>query len=50
MFNGYKTYVAAGAMFVFALYGLITNKLDQNQAIEMILEAAAIVGLRNAVS
>lgn len=49
MFKGYKTYVASGLMFLFGLYGLVTGNLEQGQAVQVILEALAIAGLRNAI-
>lgn len=48
--NGYKTYVICGLMFAFATIGLLIGKLDAGQAVTLILEAAAIAGLRNGVT
>jgi len=50
MLRGYRTYVSALLLFLFGVYGLVTGSLDQSQAIEVILEAAALAGLRAAVS
>lgn len=37
-------------MFAFATIGLLIGKLDAGQAVTLILEAAAIAGLRNGVT
>lgn len=49
-FNGYKTYFVVAAMVAFAIAGLYLGRLDGNQAIGLIMEAAAIAGLRHAVA
>lgn len=47
--DGYKTYIAAGGLFLFALVGLLTSKLDSAQAIQILLNALGLFGLRNAI-
>lgn len=48
--SGYKSYIVAGALALYALAGLTSGKLDANRAFELIIEAAALVGIRHAVS
>lgn len=47
--NGYKTYIAAGLLAVFAISGFLTGYLEADRAIQIALEAAAIAGLRHAI-
>lgn len=48
--DGKKTYAAAVAMAVFAVLGLYLGQLDQAEAVRLLVEAAAIVGLRDAIA
>ena len=45
--NGYKTYIAAGLLALFAITGAAIGKIDGTEAIQMFLEAAGIAGLRH---
>lgn len=47
--NGKKTYAAATLMVVYAVSGVILGHLEQEQAVQLILEALAIAGLRRAL-
>jgi hypothetical protein len=49
MSTGWKTYAVAAALALYALGGLISGELDANHAFELVLEALALAGLRNAV-
>ena len=49
MLNGYKTYLAAAAMFLFGLYGAVTGSLDPETAMQFMLNAAGLFGLRKAI-
>lgn len=49
MLSGYKTYISAGALFVFAVYGLVTGHLTSEVAIPLILQSFAIAGIRAAL-
>ena len=46
MLDGYKTYIIGIAMICYAVGGLTAGKVDGGTAIEVILEALAIMGLR----
>ena len=48
--NGKKTYLAAIALFLWAFIGWWMGKLADNEAWKMILEAAALAGLRHGIS
>jgi len=48
--SGYKTYAAAGGLFLFAVLGLGLGKVDANQAIQLILEGLGLFGLRSALN
>ena len=50
MLSGKKTYIVCSAMFVFAFIGLMLGKLDAASAVTILLEAAAIAGLRNSIT
>lgn len=47
--KGYKTYIAAAALFLFAAYGLAAKHLSADQAIPLMLQALTAAGLRNAL-
>lgn len=49
-FKGKKTYAIAILMLVFAITGFITQKLDQEQAIAIILQALGFSALRAGVA
>jgi len=48
--NGRKTYIVGIAMIVYAVAGVASQSHDFNSAIELILEALAIMGLRHGIS
>jgi hypothetical protein len=48
MLNGYKTYLSAGALFAFAVYGLVSGHLTSEVALPLIFNAMALAGLRAA--
>ena len=48
--DGYKTYIVAGLMAVYAIAGGVLGYHDWNDAAAMLLEAAAIAGLRHGVA
>lgn len=50
MLSGYKTYLAAAGLFLFAVSGLYTGNLSAVEAWPLILQAAAIAGLRSGVA
>jgi hypothetical protein len=50
MLSGKKTYLAAAALAVFAITGLVTGNLTADQAIAVFLNALAVAGLRSAIS
>lgn len=47
--NGYKTYIIAVLMILYAILGLIIGKLGDGEAIKIILEAMAISSLRHGI-
>ena len=49
-FNGWKSYLAALGLLVFAIYGLTTGNLTTDQGIALIINALAVFGLRNAIA
>lgn len=48
--NGYKTYLAAFLLAVFAVSGYVTGELEQARAGITLLEAFAIAGLRHGIA
>lgn len=48
--NGKKTYFVAAGMVAYALFGLSTGLLDQEQAMMVLFNAAGLAGLRHGVS
>jgi len=48
--NGYKTYIAAAGLTVFAVLGLIYGKLSGVEAGTLVIEAIAIAGLRHGIA
>ncbi len=48
--TGYKTYLAAVAMVLFAVYGISGGHIDQAKFIELMTEAAGMAGLRHAIT
>ena len=48
--SGYKTYLAAFAIFAFACIGLYAGRLTGTEATALILNALAVAGLRSAIS
>ncbi len=49
-FDGYKTYIVAIGTLMFAIGGFASGKLEINVAMELILGALGLSGLRHAVS
>jgi len=47
--NGKKTYLAAAGMVLYALSGLALGQVDPSEAWPLILQAAAIFGLRHGI-
>ena len=47
--RGYKTYIVVAATICYALGGLVIGKVDVAIAIEIILVALGIGGLRNSI-
>jgi len=47
--NGRKTYIVGIAMIVYAVAGVASQSHDFSSAIELILEALAIMGLRHGI-
>ena len=50
MLNGYKSYIAATGLLLFAVYGFITGHLTQDVTIPLIFNALAVFGIRNAIT
>ncbi len=48
--SGYKTYIVAVAMLVYAVIGLALRYDEPTDSIRLILEALAIIGLRIGVA
>ena len=48
--DGKKTYIIAIAMGMYAIGGAVSKKVDLQTAIEVFLEALAIMGLRHGIS
>lgn len=48
--SGYKTYLVALAMIVYAWAGVALGKTDPAHAIDLTLEALALAGLRNGIT
>jgi hypothetical protein len=48
--EGKKTYIVVLAMIAFAASGLFLGRLDGQEAVKLILEALAILGLRDAIA
>ena len=48
--NGKKTYFIAAGMVAYAIFGLSTGMLDQQQATLILFNAAGMAGLRHGVS
>lgn len=47
--SGYKTYIVAGLMVLYAISGFLLNDLSQAQAMTILLNALGIAGLRNGI-
>ena len=47
--SGYKTYLVALAMIVYAWGGVALGKTDPAHAIDLTLEALAFAGIRNGI-
>jgi hypothetical protein len=48
--SGWKTYVAAGALAAYAVFAFVSGTIEQAAMIELLLQAAALAGLRHAVA
>ena len=48
--NGWKTYAAAAITIVFAITGAIKGVHDWNHAVQLIMEALMVAGLRHGIS
>ncbi len=48
--QGYKTYAVCAAMLIYAAIGWYFHYNTQEQSVQMIFNALALVGLRKAVS
>jgi len=48
--NGYKTYIVGVSMIVYAIGGAILGHVAVDDAIGIVLEGLALMGLRHAVS
>lgn len=48
-FNGYKTYLVAAAMLVYALIGLALGWVPAEAGMGLVFQALAIAGLRHGV-
>lgn len=48
--DGYKTYVAALMMLIYAFSGYVLGEIDLSRSLEIWLEALSILGLRHAIS
>jgi uncharacterized membrane-anchored protein YjiN (DUF445 family) len=46
---GKKTYIVASVMIVYAVSGWLLGNLEQPEAWRLLMEAAAVAGLRNAI-
>lgn len=46
LLKGKKTYIVALVMAVYAGSALLLGKISQNDAIELLMQAAAVAGLR----
>lgn len=47
--SGYKTYIVAGAMVLYALTGYYLNNMNQVQAWTIVFNALGIVGIRSGI-
>jgi hypothetical protein len=48
--TGWKTYLAAAGLAVFAVGGYFAGVHDQAEMVKYLLEAAALAGLRHAIT
>lgn len=47
--KGYKTYLVAAAMIVYAGYGVYSGSMDSNTAVDTILQGLGLGALRHGV-
>ncbi len=47
--NGRKTYIVGVGMILYAVAGVLLKQTDANEAITLIMEALAIMGLRHGI-
>jgi len=50
LFDGYKSYIVAFAMVVYAVAGGYLQYVEPNEAIELVFAAAAVAGIRHGIS
>lgn len=48
--NGYKTYILAACLAIWAITGLVLGKVDVNTAVTEILAALTAAGLRHGIT
>jgi len=48
--SGFKTYLVAVAMIVWAILGLKMGLLEQTQTIDIIFKGLALIGFRSAIA
>ena len=48
--DGYKTYLTAAAIGVYAIGGFAMGLHSQDRVIELFLQASALIGLRHGIS
>lgn len=48
--SGYKTYIVVVAMIAYALIGIYLGQVTQEQAMQLVLNALGLAGLRSSVS
>lgn len=47
--SGYKTYITGVALICYAVGGVVAGKLDYQKAIETVLLALGLMGIRNSI-
>jgi hypothetical protein len=50
MISGYKTYIAAFLLAMFAISGFFTGSLEDMEVFKLLVEALAIAGLRHGIA
>lgn len=49
MLDGKKTYVAGFALIAFAILGALLRKIENEVALQLLLEGFGLIGLRHAI-